>query len=233
MPDSYSLQVGFTPPSPCSYLKEQQQRLAIIMEASWHSSDGYNLLLANGYRRTGKNIYRPMCEKCRACQSLRVDCEAFTPSRSQKRLLNKTKHLRWEMKTELDDNWFELYSDYITIRHATGSMFPPNKTDFLQFIQVDWCPTQYLHIYDQERLIAVAVTDTFSDSASALYTFFSPDSSLSLGTMAVLLQLEWATSCGKKWLYLGFQIDQCREMNYKVNYSPYQLLSINGWITAD
>ncbi|MBE4116375.1 arginyltransferase, partial [Vibrio parahaemolyticus] len=83
------------------------------------------LLMANGFRRSGDTIYKPHCERCHACQPIRISIPDFVLSRSQKRLLSKAKNLRWEMKTEMDAEWFELYSSYICKRHKNGTMYPP------------------------------------------------------------------------------------------------------------
>ncbi|GAM72638.1 leucyl/phenylalanyl-tRNA-protein transferase [Vibrio sp. JCM 19236] len=82
--------------------------------------------MANGFRRSGDTIYRPHCESCNKCVAIRVDVERFKPSKSQKRLLNKGKDLVWEVKREIDQDWFDIYSRYITERHQNGSMYPPN-----------------------------------------------------------------------------------------------------------
>ena len=44
------------------------------------------VLLANGFRRSGETIYKPHCDQCQACQALRVSVPEFKLSKSQKRL---------------------------------------------------------------------------------------------------------------------------------------------------
>ncbi|OBT13923.1 arginyltransferase [Vibrio sp. UCD-FRSSP16_10] len=223
------IQVGFTQNHPCSYLKDQQERVAVALDEELQSSQGYELLLANGFRRSGETIYRPYCESCNKCTAIRIDVEQFRASKSQKRLLNKAKHMHWEVTHDISAHWFELYRQYIEIRHFEGSMYPPNEMDFKKFIHSNTVPSGFLHIYEQEKLISIAVTDQLNDANSAFYTFYSPQHSLSLGTLSVLYQIQYTRSQGKKWLYLGYQIDECPAMNYKVRFDSHQKLVNQRW----
>ncbi|MGF1763428.1 arginyltransferase [Aliivibrio kagoshimensis] len=230
MNDSQTLQVGLTQPHQCNYLAHQQERLAVVMDLPWHSKAGYEILLASGFRRSGETIYTPKCEQCSACQSLRVDCLHFSPSKSQKRVSKQIQHFDFVLKKELDSHWFELYEHYIAARHQSGSMFPANKAQFLTFIDNQWLAPRYLHIYEDDKLIAVAITDVVDNAMSALYTFFDTSHPLSMGTAAILLQIKIAQQLDIKWLYLGFQIDECAAMSYKVRYKPNQKLVNGEWL---
>lgn len=227
--DLQQIRIGFTDEHPCSYLTTEKERVAVALEPTMHCSSSYEVLLANGFRRSGDTIYKPACEHCSACQALRVSVPNFIPSKSQKRIRSKAQHLHWELKQEMDENWFDLYEDYICSRHQNGSMFPPKRREFSKFAHCSWLNTQYLHIYDNNRLIAIAVTDVLSNSASAFYTFYDPSHELSLGTLAVLFQLEYCQQQGKQWLYLGYQIDECAAMNYKVRFQRHQRLVNQRW----
>lgn len=149
--------------------------------------------------------------------------------KSQRRLLNKADQLLWELKPQLDENWFNLYERYIETRHQNGSMFPANKDIFESFILADWIQPQFLHVYENDTLIAVAVTDCLPNSLSAFYTFYEPEHPLSLGTLCVLLQLKQCERMHKQWLYLGYQIDDCPAMNYKVRFQRHQKLVNQRW----
>ena len=224
-----SLRIGLTPASVCNYLPTEQEQLGVVMDHHWLSPSGYGVLIASGYRRSGTAVYRPMCPHCQACIPLRIDCHNFIPSKSQKRQLNQMKRLRWEFKSELDPNWFALYERYIRARHASGSMYPANKEQFFEFCTAAWMDTLFLHVYDGDTLLAIAVTDIFDDALSAVYSFFDPDSPLSLGTLCVLYQIQYGRQTGRKWLYPGYQIDNCRAMNYKTRFKPCQKLVNGGW----
>ncbi|OEF25359.1 arginyltransferase [Vibrio rumoiensis] len=227
--ESNQIKIGLTNNSQCSYLPAQQERVAVIIEAEHHTPEHYEIFLANGFRRSGDTIYKPHCDHCQACQPIRVAIPDITFSKSQKRLLNKAHHLRWEFKEELDSDWFELYERYISIRHSNGSMFPANRDTFYQFINTTWLKPQFLHLYDNNKLIAIAVTDCMEQCLSAFYTFFEPEYALSLGTLCVLLQMKQSQNMGKQWLYLGYQIDDCPAMNYKVRFQHHQKLVNQRW----
>ncbi len=223
------IQIGYTENHPCSYIPGQQERIAIALDSSLQSNPGYELLLANGFRRSGETLYMPHCDACQACQAIRIPAGLFQPSKSQKRLLNKAKHLQLVVSSHLDDKWFSLYECYIEAKHKGGSMYPANEQAFLQFITNGKISTRFLHLYEEEQLIAVAVTDTLHNSASAFYTFYQPDHPLSLGTLSILLQIKYCKIKNLDWLYLGYQIDQCSAMNYKVKFNPHQRLVNRRW----
>lgn len=229
LPELQKIKVGFTQGHPCSYLRDQEERVAVVLEEELQTASGYELLMANGFRRSGDTIYRPYCEGCNKCIAIRIDAEHSTPSRSQKRLLNKAKDLHWEVNFEIDNNWFEVYAAYINARHSDGSMFPPQKNDFAKFSQSSKIPISYLQIYHNDKLVSVAVTDQVSNANSAFYTFYDPNFPISLGTLSVLLQIEFTRLQGKKWLYLGYQIDECAAMNYKVRFDSHQKLVNQRW----
>jgi arginine-tRNA-protein transferase len=229
IPKEQHIKIGLTSYNPCSYLKSRSERVAVALDDALHSTEGYELLLANGFRRSGDTIYTPYCGTCTACEAIRIAIPDFVPSRSQKRLFNKIRTLRWELKNEMDDGWFELYSRYISSRHQNGTMFPPQEEQFFTFAHCRWLDTRFMHIYDNERLIAIAVTDVMENCASAFYTFFDPEYPLSLGTLAVLCQVEFCQAGTKQWLYLGYQIDECPAMNYKVRFKRHQRLVNHRW----
>ncbi|WP_153446950.1 arginyltransferase [Vibrio algicola] len=224
-----NIRIGLTENHPCSYLPEQEERIAVVLDDDCHSTEHYALFLANGFRRSGNMIYKPHCDECNACQSIRLSVNHIQLSKSQKRIRNKAAGLRWVFQSELDPQWFDLYEQYINQRHSTGSMYPANKETFDQFSHTDWMEPQFLHVYEDDKLIAVAVTDNLDDCLSAFYTFFQPDHPLSLGTLCILLQLEQCKKLAKQWLYLGYQVDDCPAMNYKVRFHHHQKLVNQRW----
>lgn len=121
--DLQHIRIGLTDNHPCSYLPGRQERVAVALDPTLHSSSNYEVLLANGFRRSGDTIYKPLCEQCNACEPIRVSAQQFKATRSQKRLLSKGKTISWQLKEELDSDWFTLYARYIESRHQHGSMY--------------------------------------------------------------------------------------------------------------
>ena len=71
------------------------------------------------------------------------------------------------------------------------------------------------------KLVALAVCDLPDDGMSAVYTFFDPHMpKRSLGTYAILKQIEYVRDMELDWVYLGYWIENCRKMNYKTNFRP-------------
>ncbi|MGF1767728.1 arginyltransferase [Enterovibrio makurazakiensis] len=228
-----SFRIGVMPPSSCSYLPDRQESVAIVLDAELHNMPSYDALIQSGFRRSGDNIYRPHCAECTACHSLRVDTAAFTPSKSQKRQINQLNRLEIRIEDTLNEDWFSLYERYINQRHQNGSMYPANKQDFLSFIQSGWQRSKYIHLFDGNTLIAIAVTDVLVQGYSAIYSFFDPDHPWSLGSLCVLAQIQTAAQHGIPWLYLGFQIDDCAAMRYKQKFTPNERFTAGEWKTSE
>jgi len=229
--DIQKLTLGLTPTSPCSYLSTESERLIVVFPNDQLSLPVYQQLMNQGFRRGGNDAYRPHCEDCQACQSIRINVNEFVPSKSQKRIINKGKDLTFKLVTSPSVDYFDLYSEYITQRHSTGTMFPPQQSALDTFTQCDWLNIYFLESYLDDELISVAICDELEDGLSAVYTFFSPNyEKRSLGRFNILNQIEFCKTLGLKYLYLGYQIDACNAMNYKKQYLPNERYISNQWI---
>lgn len=223
------LKFALTQPYQCNYLDDEKEQLLVCMppEGVMHKKY-YEWLITEGFRRSGDQVYRPHCGNCNACTSVRVLTHQFKPTRSQKRVLSKAKDWTFGFVTSLTDEHYRLYESYISARHADGTMYPPSKPQFIQFVQCNWHPAQYLEARHKGQLVALAVTDIFEQAFSALYTFFDPElAQYSPGTLMILQQIEHAKQHGKRYLYLGYQVDGCQKMAYKDKYLPQEQF-ING-----
>ena len=68
------------------------------------------------------------------------------------------------------------------------------------------------------------------DGLSAIYTFYDPtEEKRSLGTLAVLFQIEEARRLDLDYVYLGYWIKGSRSMQYKMRYRPIEWLTQRGW----
>jgi len=227
-------QLGITKSFDCNYLPEQQERLLVATDPRLQNSQHYAWLMSQGFRRSGEQIYRPHCEHCNACQSIRVITERFKPSKSQKRLLNKAKKYQCKITSKLDESYYPLYENYINHVHKDGAMFPANYQQYQSFLASDLTKQIFIETWFEDELIAVAVTDELNDALSAVYTFYHPDHRKNgIGVFSILKQIETAKQMKKPYLYLGYQIDQCSKMNYKNRYFPYQQLIENSWKTVN
>lgn len=109
-------------------------------------------------------------------------------------------------------------------------MYPADEDLYQRFLFSDWARTQFLEIYDQDKLIVCGVFDQLFDGLSAVYCYFDTDyDRYSPGKLAILLQIEHARQMNLPHLYLGYQIDSCKKMNYKSQYRPSEQLIENSW----
>ena len=231
---STSLNVGITKPFPCSYLADQQETLIMLIDPEINGETYYPTLIANGFRRSGDQVYRPHCEDCQACESLRIPVKQFVKSRSQKRLLNKNQAFTVKLSNNAGDQYFDLYQRYINKIHHDGPMYPTSRAQYDDFILSNWNDALFIEIYDQEKLIAVSITDQLINQQgrawSAFYCFYDPDyQSNSLGKFAVLTQLKLALEHEIDCLYLGYYIEPCQKMNYKTQFNPHQRFIDGEW----
>lgn len=215
--------------NPCDYLSGQLSSSQFIDPSLVLTSELYGLLIANGFRRSGSHIYRPMCQSCSACTATRLLVSLFGPSRSQRRILKKNRDITISVESaKFSDEYYTLYSRYQKSRHAGGAMAESSVGDFSSFLISDWCDTSFIEYRLNNRLVAVAVTDILDSGFSAVYTFFEPNlAERSLGVFSVLTQIEESKKAGNNWLYLGYWIEQCQKMSYKTNYQPLEGF-ING-----
>ena len=229
------IKVYTTYPHDCSYLDDEQAVTLFVDPQQCVDQALYSRLSAMGFRRSGSHIYRPHCEECKACIPSRVPVADFCMSRGQRRTWNRNQDLVVEETPDIsDDPAYQLYCNYIEQRHKDGDMYPPEREQYISFLNNPWGCTRYYRFYTedggQRSLVAIAVADTLEDGQSAIYTFFDPaQARRSLGTYTLLWQVEKAREMGLNYLYLGYWIRDCQKMSYKSAYRPLELCINNRW----
>ncbi len=193
----------------------------------------YSQLTALGFRRSGSHYYRPHCEHCSACIPVRLNVNHFRPDRGQRRVVRQNEDLTFNLvRAELTEAYYELYARYIEQRHHDGDMYPPSREQFSSFLVEGATESYFLEMRKNKTLIGLAVIDALDDGLSAIYTVFDPDEEhRSLGTMAVLWQIDEARRCQLPYLYLGYWIRECRKMSYKTRFRPIEALLNGHWQT--
>ena len=216
---------------PCPYLPGRTASSLIIDPDL--NVDGRRLtqLTMNGFRRSGDLVYRPHCPSCCACVSVRIPAAEFQPSRGQRRIWHKNTDVSVNpVAATFEQRHFDLYLRYQNSRHPDSDMCDQNPEKYHQFLIANNCNTKFQEFRVGEQLVAVSVADELLDGLSAVYTFFDPDQSKrSLGTFAILWQIEQVKQQGLKWLYLGYWISQCDKMSYKTQYKPIQGFQNGAW----
>lgn len=214
----------------CGYLKDRHARSAFVDPAFPLEPGLYGALLDQGFRRSGDYAYRPMCLNCRACQSARIAVDEFTPDRAQKRCWKRNADLSLHANRKLTDEHYALYRRYLAARHANGGMDPDDADAFREFLACGWGSTEFWEFRAGTELVAVSVVDRIPRGLSAVYTFFDPDlPARSLGSYAILSQIERAKAEGLPHVYLGYWVPGSGKMDYKRRYQPLEVLRAGQW----
>ncbi|MDD2950997.1 MAG: arginyltransferase, partial [Sulfuricurvum sp.] len=75
--------------------------------------------------------------------------------------------------------------------------------------------------FDKDKLIAVDLIDILDEGISALYCYYDPEyNAQSLGRYTLLQQIEFARRLNRKWIYLGYYVEGCQSLTYKIDYTP-------------
>jgi arginyl-tRNA--protein-N-Asp/Glu arginylyltransferase len=231
-PDAGRLALYLTPEHACSYLPPRPAQTLFVDPLARPNPQVYEHLLGLGFRRSGDHVYRPHCPGCRACVPVRLPVAEFAPRRSQRRCwLRGQEGLEVHQRPPLfDPAHYLLYQRYTAARHADGGMADADERRYMEFLTTHWCPTRFVELLRDGRLLAVAVTDELPHTLSAVYTFFDPQrSDLSPGVLAILWQVREATRRGLEYLYLGYWIGASDKMSYKDQYRPLEAWDGHGW----
>jgi len=109
-------------------------------------------------------------------------------------------------------------------------MDPPSATDYMQLTHPVGMETVALDIRQDSRLVASAVTDVLDHGLAAVYTYFDPAmADRSLGSFAILEQIEECRRRGLPYLYLGYWIEELDKMRYKADFRPAEVLINGNW----
>jgi len=204
------------------------------------ASELNNILTQGGFRRSQSIAYRPACEGCRSCVSVRVVANEFEASRSMRRIVNRNSDLVGEMKIAVPTSeQYSIFRAYLDSRHRDGGMADMTVLDYAMMVEDSHIETRVVEYRRREGdeagrqagdLIAVALTDVLGDGLSMVYSFFEPDeASRSLGTFMVLDHIERARQMGLAYVYLGYWVRGSRKMDYKSRFLPQERLTPDGW----
>lgn len=233
-------QFYLTPPAPCPYLGHRQERKVfthLIGDQAPHLND---ILTNGGFRRSQNIAYRPACEKCDACISVRVVVDEFEPSKSQRRTAHANRDVTSQLKTaQATPEQYSLFRSYIDERHGDGGMADMTVLDFAAMVEDSFVDTRIIEyrlspdMDDRSAgtLIGVALTDTLHDGLSMVYSFFDPsETGRSFGNYMILDHIERTRNAGLPYLYLGYWVKGSRKMDYKKRFQPQEHLSPEGWV---
>ena len=209
----------------CSYLanKEQTTHYKVIENCSAQNCQD---LIERGFRRFGKMFFRPICSDCQECQSIKIEVENFSFSKSQKRIIKKASHLKSYVQTPtLSQAHLDLFKKY-HLHMKEKKEWTYNETTpehYYQSFVTGHNEFGYEVLYfDENKLIGVDLIDILEDGISSIYFYYDPDySQYSLGKLSLYNQIKFAQRSSKKWIYLGYYVEDCPSLSYKSEYKPY------------
>ena len=204
------------------------------------------MLSQGGFRRSQSIAYRPACETCRACISVRIVVADFRPSRGFRKVLARNADLIGESVPPVPrSEHYSLFRSYLDARHPDGGMATMSALDFAMMIEDSHVETRLVEYRrrgpdsgftgrGQGELFALALTDTLKDGLSMVYSVFDPELELrSLGTFMVLDHVERARRLGLPYVYLGYWVEGSPKMAYKARFLPQERLMPQGWRRYD
>ncbi len=233
-------QFYLTAPSPCPYLAGKEERKVFTHLVGERAGELNNILTQGGFRRSQSIAYRPACEGCRSCVSVRVIAEEFRPTRSMRRIANRNADVVSEMKIAVPTSeQYAIFRGYLNSRHRDGGMADMTVLDYAMMVEDSHIETRIIEYRRRDGgraddLLAVALTDVLGDGLSMVYSFFEPDEApRSLGTLMVLDHIERAQRMGLAYVYLGYWVRGSRKMDYKGRFLPQERLTPDGWARVE
>ena len=235
-------QFYLTAPSPCPYLEGQEERKVFTHLVGERAGELNDLLTHGGFRRSQSIAYRPACEGCRACVSVRVVAADFQPSRNMRRIAERNADITGQMRTPAPTSeQYSVFRAYLDARHRDGGMADMTVLDYAMMIEDSHVDTRVIEYRrrgpntgitgrSNGQMVAVALTDVLTDGLSMVYSFFEPDEGdRSLGTFMILDHIDRAIRMGLPYVYLGYWVAGSRKMDYKGRFLPQERLMPSGW----
>ncbi len=237
-----SPQFFLTAPSPCPYVEGQFERKVFTHLVGDRAAELNDLLTQGGFRRSQNIAYRPACELCRACVSVRILVNEFELSRNMKRVMAHNSDLIGAAhEAEPSSEQYSLFRTYLDHRHRHGGMSDMTVLDYAMMVEDTHVDTQIIEYRrrgpdtfitgkGEGELIAVALTDRMADGLSMVYSFYNPEmEERSLGTFMILDHIARARAAGLPHVYLGYWVNGSRMMAYKIRFGPQEHLGPKGW----
>jgi len=235
-------QFFLTAAMPCPYLEGKQERKLFTHLTGRRASMLHHVLSDHGFRRSQNLIYRPACEGCNACQSVRIQALKFKPSSRHRRTLKRNSDVvGTELPPRATQEQYELFKTYLEARHEGGGMTQMSYLDY-EYMVEDTPVSSIIIEYrltqpdgSTGELVGVALSDILSDGLSMVYSFFNPDlGSRGLGNYMILDHIERARSDGMHHVYLGYWVPGSPKMAYKAQFQPLEVqIGGEGWQKLD
>jgi leucyl-tRNA---protein transferase len=235
-------QFYLTSPSACPYLIGKEERKVFTHIVGKRARELNDILTQGGFRRSQTIAYRPACENCRACVSVRVVVDDFRATANMRRVLKRNRDIVGKLVANRPSSeQYSLFRRYLESRHGDGGMVDMTVLDYSMMIEDSHVETRLVEYRrrgpdtaingrGQGGLLGVSLTDVLGDGLSMVYSFFDPEvAGRSLGTFMILDHIAQAKAMGLSYLYLGYWVDGSRKMDYKARFLPQERLLPQGW----
>jgi arginyl-tRNA--protein-N-Asp/Glu arginylyltransferase len=239
-------QFYLTAPSACPYLAGKEERKVFTHLVGERAGELNDLLTHGGFRRSQSIAYRPACDSCRACISVRVIAGQFQPTKNMRRVWDRNSDIVGDMRPPAPTSeQYSVFRTYLDSRHRDGGMADMTVLDYAMMVEDSHVQTRIVEYRKRGtdsgitgrgsgQLLAVALVDVLSDGLSMVYSFFDPDeASRSLGTFMILDHITRASRMGLDYLYLGYWVSGSRKMDYKGRFLPQERLMSTGWTRVE
>ena len=188
--------------------------------------EGMDLLWSQGWRHFGRQFFRYIVAehagRWQGIVPLRIDLQAGSLSKSQRRVLRKN--------ADLTVLWTP-----VRISEEAVVMFERHKARFKENVPESLAcflgetpekgPCQCLELQCRlgDRLVAVSFVDVGHAAVSSVYGIFEPEESRrSLGIFTMLLELEWARQHGFRYHYPGYAMTGPSHYDYKKQFDAME-----------
>jgi leucyl-tRNA---protein transferase len=239
-------QFYLTAPAPCPYLPGRAERKVFTHLVGERAAALNDVLTQGGFRRSQNIAYRPACEGCRACVSVRCCVDAFAMTRSMERVMRRSRDIIGAATTASpSSDQYSLFRRYLDHRHPEGGMADMSVLDYAMMVGESYVSTQLIEYRfrgpdsaftgrGEGPLIATALTDVLADGLSMVYSFYDPDyADRSLGTYMIVDHITRARKMGLPYVYLGYWVEGSPKMHYKRRFRPQEHLMARGWVRVD
>ncbi len=230
-------QFFITAPSTCPYLPGRVERKVFTHLVGQDARSLNTQLSQGGFRRSQNIAYRPACDGCAACVSVRVPVNTFLPNRSFRRTMKTNADLVGTVvKSQATSEHYCLFRTYIDSRHGDGGMADMTVLDFSAMVDDNFVDSRLVEYRirsegpDDGRLVGAVLIDVLGDGISMIYSFYDPEEARrSLGSFMILDNLARVKRLGLPYLYLGYWVRGSRKMDYKSRFLPQERLTAEGW----
>ncbi len=123
------------------------------------AADLNDLLTHGGFRRSQSIAYRPACDQCRACVSVRVIANEFRPSRNFRKVLARNADIIGEQRSAVPTSeQYSIFRGYLDARHRHGGMADMTVLDYAMMVEDSHVETRIIEYrrrgIDMAKLLA-------------------------------------------------------------------------------